>query len=60
MIDGFVAKMFTLLGYFVPLLTFVFQRDTPKQDLLSCKCGLSIKVFTGMCYTISLEMLETY
>lgn len=38
--DVFDAEMFTLLGYFVPLLTFVFQRDTPKQDLLSGKCGL--------------------
>ncbi|XP_053543459.1 microtubule-associated tumor suppressor candidate 2 isoform X3 [Ictalurus punctatus] len=37
--------MFTLLGYFVPLLTFVFQRDTPKQDLLSCQSSENEETF---------------
>lgn len=55
-----MLNMFTLLGYFVPLLTFVFQRDTPKQDLLSCKCGLeyvdqSIRLCTGMCCIVFSE-----
>lgn len=52
--------MFTLPGYFVPLLTFVFQRDTPKQDLLSCKCGFGFEFAQENVISFHLKMLDTY